>query len=43
MDLGSQMYGLHREENKLLDQFLNRIVKQIEEYSGKNWLDECAE
>ena len=32
-----------REENKLLDQFLNRIVKQIEEYSGKNWLDECAE
>lgn len=32
-----------REENKLLDQFLNRIVKQIEEYNGKNWLDECAE
>lgn len=28
-----------RKENKELDGFLNRIVKQIEEYDGDNWID----
>lgn len=28
-----------RKENKELDSFLNRIVKQIEEYDGDNWID----
>ena len=32
-----------REDNKLLDQFLNKIVRQIEEYDGENWIDKYAE
>ena len=32
-----------REENKLLDQFLDKIVKQIEEYDGENWIDKYCE
>lgn len=28
-----------RRENKALDEFLNRIVQQIEEYDGENWID----
>lgn len=28
-----------RRENKALDDFLNRIVQQIEEYDGENWID----
>ena len=32
-----------REENKLLDQFLDKIVKQIEEYDGENWIDKYFE
>ena len=32
-----------REENKLLDRFLTRIVNQIENYSGENWVDRLPE
>ena len=32
-----------REENKLLDRFLTRIVNQIENYSGENWVDRSLE
>jgi len=28
-----------RRENRALDEFLNRIVQQIEEYDGENWID----
>ena len=32
-----------RTENSNLDVFLNKIVKQINEYDGKNWIDKKAE
>lgn len=31
-------YARDREENKALDDFLNKIVKNIEEYNGENWV-----
>ena len=31
-----------REENVYLDTFLNKLVKQIEEYDGENWRDVYA-
>ena len=30
-------------KHNLLDQFLNRIVSQIENYDGENWIDKYAE
>lgn len=32
-----------REENKLLDRFLTRIVNQIENYNGENWVNQSLE
>ena len=32
-----------REENKLLDWFLTRIVNQIENYNGENWVNQSLE
>lgn len=32
-----------RDENSNLDAFLNKIVKQINEYDGENWIDKKAE
>lgn len=31
-----------RDDNKNLDAFLDRLLKQIEEYDGENWIDESA-
>lgn len=28
-----------RQENKSLDDYLNRLVKQIDDYDGENWID----
>ena len=36
-------YAQGREQHNLLDQFLNRIVSQIENYDGENWIDKYAE
>ena len=33
-------YATDEKENPLLDAFLERIVKQINEYDGENWIDE---
>ena len=33
-------YATDKKENLLLDAFLERILKQIAEYDGENWLDE---
>lgn len=32
-------FALGREDNKYLDEFLLRVVKQIDEYDGENWID----
>ena len=32
-----------REDNEYLRKFLNKIVNQIEEYDGENWLDKQPE
>mgnify|MGYP004504408289 CR=1 FL=1 len=32
-------FATGRNENNELNNFLNRIVKQIEEYNGDNWID----
>ena len=32
-----------KEDNEYLRNFLNRIVNQIEEYDGENWLDKQSE
>lgn len=36
-------YAQGREQHNLLDQFLNRIASQIENYDGENWIDKYAE
>ena len=32
-------YARGREDNKLLDTYLNNLVKSIDEYKGENWVD----
>ena len=32
-----------KEDNEYLRNFLNKIVNQIEEYDGENWLDKQPE
>ena len=32
-----------REDNEYLRNFLNKIVNQIAEYDGENWLDKQSE
>jgi len=36
-------FATNKDENQLLESYLNRIVKQINEYYGENWLDKYPE